>query len=118
MRLGSSLSVEGVLVLALPEEVNNIFGERDGRPLYPLLNRELRMGISVHSKRGLGFEPDSSMVNLEAAGIFRTEVEGDRSWTRLTLGALTFRFAEIPVRPRRGRSGGTSTSGSTGRWRS
>ncbi|HET7234508.1 MAG TPA: hypothetical protein VFJ16_31135 [Longimicrobium sp.] len=100
LRLGSSFHAEATLALTLPEEINNVFGEENGKPRVRLLNREFRVTLSVDSARGLGFELGSSPIDLRGSGLFADEVEetpaGPRTWTRFTLGPVTFRFAEIP----------------------
>ncbi|MGZ3458499.1 MAG: hypothetical protein ACXU86_08325, partial [Archangium sp.] len=103
--LGSSASAAATLVLELPEEINNVFGEENGRPKVKLLNREFKLGMSIDSKLGLGLELGSSPLNLEAAGCFKKEVEegkdGRREWTRFELSGASFRFGELadPQKP-------------------
>lgn len=97
LRLGASFTAEGTIALTLPEEINNVFGEENGRPKFRLINREFRMGLSVDSRRGLGVELGSAPIDLRGSGCFADETDSDgRKWTRFTLGPLTFRFAELP----------------------
>lgn len=97
LRLGASFSGEATIALSLPEEINNVFGEEDGRPKVRLINREFRMGLSVDSKRGLAVELGSAPIDLRGSGCFTDEIDADgRTWTRFTLGPITFRFAELP----------------------
>lgn len=100
LHLGKTLSGSGKLRVVVPEEINNIFGESQGRPKTRVVNREWLFGVNLDEKAGVSLQVDALPINLEATTYVTTEQDGERRWNRFTLGdVLSFRYGSFEDPP-------------------